>query len=266
MPLHARPMPRYVSRLVHPGATEVSPSVRQITRTHCRRQYTTRAPLLSKQSHTEQRTTSRVGEKRDVYDRTLQTTFTTVMRTLPGPVCVITASASCGPSHEKDQTLRLEVAAAYTAITASSLTSLSLTPSVLITFNIRSPSRTLAALGLNPKFNVHVLASDAAGARIAHTFAQPREFGEQVGRLKDGGMNVDIDVDQSRTHPPRLVGQGVQCVLGCEQIKSLEVQDHAIVVGRVVDISGCDRDAVALSYAQGRYRGPGNIIDFDTVD
>ncbi|KAF4591913.1 heat shock protein 90 [Ophiocordyceps camponoti-floridani] len=49
-------------------------------------------------------------------------------------------------------------------MTMSSLTSLSLSPTPLVTFNVATPSRTLDAMAGSGRFNMHILTGDTAGA------------------------------------------------------------------------------------------------------
>lgn len=155
-------------------------------------------------------------------------------------------------------------------MTMSSFTSLSLSPTPLVTFNVATPSRTLDAIRSGAPsggrrrggtFNIHILAGDASGARVAENFTRGNAEGlfERLEGAKclmdDGGA-------------PRLDGAGVLCVLRCVVAGDeapgggiVQVRDHVIVVGEVVDVvMGQGGKQAALSYTDRSYRGVGTVV------
>ena len=80
------------------------------------------------------------------------------------------------------------------AMTASSLTSLSLSPTPCVTFNVRTPSRTLDAVAASGRFNIHVLAATPDGVRLAARFALENSDNHRVGHDDDDHDDAD-DVD-----------------------------------------------------------------------
>lgn len=179
------------------------------------------------------------------------------------------------------------------AMTMSSFTSLALAPSPVVSFNIATPSRTLDAVRASRRFNVHVLADDAAGARVADWLARGNAGGrgdvferlaaeggcevvENWGRggEKGGGSSPQGECKgEGGCEPPVLKGDGVLYVLRCKLLEDgpargiIPVRDHVIVLGEVLEIvegSGAARGAkgnrFGLLYADRRYRQLGNCI------
>ncbi|KAL2118122.1 hypothetical protein VTJ04DRAFT_7782 [Mycothermus thermophilus] len=213
-----------------------------------------------------------------------------VMRLLTHPVVVCTAthpsSSSSSSSNSSSSTKPVP-----RAMTMSSFTSLTLTPTPLISFNIATPSRTLDAVVASRQFNIHVLADDADGARLADWFAggnaapdpdvadsdaalvgSPAAAGGRGGDVferlvREGGVQVS-----SSEGAPLLEGDGVLYVLRCRLLEDgpggglVRVRDHVIVVGEVVDIVegvGAQRETeeqFGLLYADRRYRQLGQCI------
>jgi len=155
----------------------------------------------------------------------------------------------------------------------SSLTSLSLSPTPLVTFNVKTPSRTLDAVVASGRFNVHVLTGDAAGTRVAEWFASgnwgfdPFEGVERAGvvvednapgRIKGGVAGLGTGIV--------LKGEGVAAVVTCKVEQALEVRDHVIVVGEVDGIGGLAEGEleVGLGYADRAYRRAGEVISKHT--
>jgi flavin reductase (DIM6/NTAB) family NADH-FMN oxidoreductase RutF len=128
--------------------------------------------------------------------------FTEVMRVLPSGVCVVTALGPGGP----------------TGLTASSVSSLSLDP-MLMVVGIKSSSSTLAATRAAGSFAINVLAADQAD--VALRFASRREGIDKytgVPHRLEAGVPV---IDDS---PAWLV---------CELQATHREGDHELVVGRV---------------------------------
>ena len=154
----------------------------------------------------------------------------------------------------------------------SSLTSLTLKPTPVVSFNIAVPSLTLDAVSASRRFNVHVLADDADGARIADWLAGGNfNRGEKEvweGLMKDGSCEVEFQDDQ----PPILRANGVLYVLRCRLLDDapanglVKVRDHVIVLGKVEEIVkgiGAERgqgERFGLLYTDRKYRQLGRCI------
>jgi flavin reductase (DIM6/NTAB) family NADH-FMN oxidoreductase RutF len=157
-------------------------------------------------------------------------------------------------------------------MTMSSFNSLSLDPPV-VTFHVATPSRTLDAVKECGQFNVHILAGDMGGAKVADWFTR--------GNLKDGlweteglesvGVRIEKGTGDGETpEPPVLQSKGVLYVLKCRLLDEehggvVMVRDHAIVLGEVEGIlEGSARfhteERFGLVYADRRYRQLGNTL------
>jgi flavin reductase (DIM6/NTAB) family NADH-FMN oxidoreductase RutF len=134
------------------------------------------------------------------------TAFRTVMRALPSGVCVVTAFGPDGP----------------TGMTASSVTSLSLDP-LLVVVGIASSSRTLAAARAVGRFGVNVLGAEQAP--LALRFAA-RSSGEEK-----------YDGVPHRLEAAAPVIDGAPAWLVCDLRAAHPEGDHALVVGRVVTMA-----------------------------
>ncbi|KAH7152870.1 flavin reductase like domain-containing protein [Dactylonectria macrodidyma] len=167
-----------------------------------------------------------------------------IMRLLPHSVVVCTATQP-GPDGGPR------------AMTMSSFTSLTLSPTPLITFNVATPSRTLDAVRASGTFAIHVLAGDAAGAAVAAHFTRGNVGGHALEGL-DGVTLVD----------GVLRGEGVLFALRCRVLEDatggglVRVRDHVIVVGEVeamVPVAG--EKGFGLVYADRRYRRVGEVLE-----
>ncbi|KAL2130730.1 hypothetical protein VTI74DRAFT_5994 [Chaetomium olivicolor] len=156
------------------------------------------------------------------------------------------------------------------AMTMSSFTSLSLAPCPIVSFNIAVPSRTYDAVAASRHFNIHVLADDERGARVADWLAGGNVAGQEVfERLVQEGI---CEVVHEEGEAPVLKGDGVLYVLRCRLLDDeparglVRVRDHVIVLGEVLEIIegwGAERgreDRFGLLYVDRRYRQLGNCI------
>ncbi|KAM0581328.1 hypothetical protein ACHAO2_001425 [Verticillium nonalfalfae] len=152
-------------------------------------------------------------------------------------------------------------------MTMSSLTSLTLHPTPLVTFNVATPSRTLTAVKGARRFNIHVLRGGTDGAAVADWFTRGNAEGQHVfSGLGREGPPVTADM---RGEAPVLRGEGVLYILRCRVLDDapaqglVRVRDHVIVVGEVVEIIKGEEDGedeFGLVYADRRYRCVGDGI------
>lgn len=171
-----------------------------------------------------------------------------LMRLLPHSVVVCTAMHNNTPR----------------AMTMSSFTSLTLQPTPLVSFNVASPSRTLDAIAAARAFNIHVMAGDARGARLADRFTK----GNAGAALFDGLEWTTMTTCEGEGGAPVLREEGVLRVLRCRVLNEADgsglvrVRDHVIVVGEVVEVlDGRDEgEGFGLAYADRRYRQVGSEI------
>ncbi|KAK3328302.1 flavin reductase like domain-containing protein [Cercophora scortea] len=131
------------------------------------------------------------------------------------------------------------------AMTMSSFTSLALRPTPVVSFNIATPSRTYDAVAASRFFNIHILASDISGAKIADWLTRgnadsPKLWEGLVDECRcDVAMNYNHNSEGH--HPPIVHGPGVLYVLRCRLLDEpsrglVRVRDHVIVLGEVLEI------------------------------
>ena len=193
-----------------------------------------------------------------------------LMRLLTHSVVVCTSTATAGPSQRPTPR----------AMTMSSFTSLALSPTPVVSFNVATPSRTLDAIRASGCFNVHVLKGGVAGARVADWFTQGNDQGHKVfEELSSCGVELvgadsgEAANQKSGLEPPVLKGVGVLYVIRCKLLDEpsgglIPVRDHVIVLGEVVEIIEASatkgirgaNDCFGLIYADRRYRQPGNTL------
>jgi Flavin reductase like domain len=152
-------------------------------------------------------------------------------------------------------------------MTVSSFNTVTLHPKPIITFNVRQPSETLAALQSSGRFLVHLLAPNRRTARLAHDFSRGNArlalggfgFGFGFEEYDYSGESGGKDDTSGRMVLPRLVRRDhiershierkknnerteedtydadFTFVLDCAYLpdKSVGVYDHMIVLGTV---------------------------------
>lgn len=146
-------------------------------------------------------------------------------------------------------------------MTMSSFTSLTLSPTPLITFNILAPSRTLDAIVSSGKFNVHILAGDPGGVAVASHFTKGN-----IDSNLFGDLNGVVDCDSDGV----LRGEGVLFALRCRVLNDapegglVRVRDHVIVIGEVLEmVPVSEKEEFGLAYADRRYREVGEVVERD---
>ena len=131
-----------------------------------------------------------------------------------------------------------EVSDEVVAMTASSVTSVSLSP-LLLLFCIRNESRLLPHLEASGTFSVNVLAS--------HQDTISRYYGGQATPGCEGTWEFCDDA------APALVGANASFICRTQHLQAFG--DHHVVIGEVVDMVSADPPAPALIYAAGKYMG-----------
>ncbi|CAH0044446.1 unnamed protein product, partial [Clonostachys solani] len=173
-----------------------------------------------------------------------------IMRLLTHPVVVCTAHDGTHPR----------------GMTMSSFTSLTLTPTPLITFNVLAPSRTLDAITESGEFNIHILAGDRNGAAVAENFTRGNTDPSVFQSLQSAASKQGQGAGSSSA--PVLVGDGILYVLRCRLAGDaapngglIRVRDHIVVVAEVVGtVPGIEDKEFGLSYSDRSFRGAGEVI------
>jgi flavin reductase (DIM6/NTAB) family NADH-FMN oxidoreductase RutF len=164
----------------------------------------------------------------------------------------------------------------FKGMTVSSFTTLTLTPSPIITFNIRKPSQTLTAISTSKQILIHILSATESGARVADAFTKGNGVGSDVF------LNSAFSVLRRRTDgaaqsldPPLLAAEGITKVLRCELLEGqglIEVGDHVLVLGKVLGIiepsteHESQDERRGLCYLDRAYRKAGSVIELPEKD
>ncbi|KFZ08988.1 hypothetical protein V502_09003 [Pseudogymnoascus sp. VKM F-4520 (FW-2644)] len=189
----------------------------------------------------------------------LSTHLRQLMRKMPHAAVVATTSTG-GPASSSTSNFR--------GMTVSSFTTVTLTPTPIVSFNIRRPSRTLDAIRQSRQFLIHILSATESGANVAHGFTKGNStdvFANQQFAVWNVGSKYPL---------PLLSSPGVTKVLRCklrdegEGAGLIEVGDHMLVLADVESIiePPPTKDAAALedrglSYLDRAYREVGKVID-----
>lgn len=178
-------------------------------------------------------------------DDDLTTTLRLLMRRVPHPVAIVTASfPSQHSSSSEGRNAR--------GMTISSFNTVTLSPPhpPIISFNARRPSETLDALRASGRFLVHLLGCSPPATRLARAFARGNQHVLSSLGSDPGGDGVlfgfeDIPVDSpdggGAMTLPRLRVRGEDeedafCfVLDCDYMPnhSVDVLDHTVVLASV---------------------------------
>lgn len=132
----------------------------------------------------------------------------------------------------------------------SSFNTITLDPIPYVSFNIKRPSSTYDAIHSSGLFT----ASGVSNAIVAHAFVKGNGSTNGWERMvgKDGKLKKDV---------------GGTWWMSCRLVeeKTLEVADHVVVVGEVLDAGtyGDGEAEMGLAYAEGTYRRIGEVVDVD---
>lgn len=207
------------------------------------------------------------------------------MRSLPHSVVVVTASKIRLEGALLDSPIHIKSAKPttprdYRGMTVSSFTTLTLTPEPIISFNVKFPSQTLAAIEHSRHFLIHILEASENGMKIAREFTKGSRHVEKIffGSTKGFGIkpiSVKTRFEGKDMCLPMLRERGVMGVLRCEVLGNIgggksglvKVGDHMLVLAKVEEIldgggkeGEQERVKGGLCYADGRYRRVGDVI------
>lgn len=163
-----------------------------------------------------------------------------LMRRVPYPVAIITATDPSGPAD----------ITSFRGMTVSSFNTVTLTPHPVVSFNVRRPSETLNALLASGRFLIHLLAPGPGPATLARDFSKGNtnlaavlsghgEFEYAAlssssatwasdGKPSDGPLPILRRKADGRSDDFPFV---FECALHPQKI---DVHDHSIVLGTVV--------------------------------
>ena len=174
-------------------------------------------------------------------------------------------ATSTAPSHKRGTPPN------FKGMTVSSFTTLTLTPSPIVTFNVRKPSQTLTAISRSKQFLIHILSATESGANVADAFTKGNGSGSDV--FSNPAFSVLVKTTDGTVEdldPPLLAAEGITKVLRCELLEEkglIEVGDHVLVLGKVLGIIEPSTDQNldniekwGLCYLDRAYREVGSVI------
>ncbi|KAF2001059.1 hypothetical protein P154DRAFT_522050 [Amniculicola lignicola CBS 123094] len=166
-----------------------------------------------------------------------------VMRHVPYPVVLIMA-----PGHSKS--------APMNGMAVSSFNTVSMDPPT-VSFNVREPSTTLAAIRANKGFfTLTILAGRSSSAQLLDKFTlgnSPKALEQraaiEIVRYKDIGFETGVKFVKPILHDPTDVFASLTGRIDQE----VKVGDHVIVVAKVDDVQRLREAGSTLAYVQGKY-------------
>ena len=222
---------------------------------------------------------SRRDRTRDGEDAHVTDQLKMTMRAMTHPVVVIT-SRPITSSPKDDDATAIE---GCRGLTVSSFNTVSLSPQPMVSFNIRTPSRTWDAMESSGRACIHVLSATSDAAFIAQIFTTPRdpphqgfldvaqvggrtEVGTRVPVASHGGVSQDLT---PISWAPVIEAKGavkkwIHVVLDRKHCQ--RVGDHALVVARVQSVKDCGAEGASngtvagLAYTDGKYRSLGGSL------
>lgn len=226
--------------------------LRVVFSTHSRRCFSTEALSLQQQQ------------------QQLVSTYCQAMGSIASPAMIITTTSANGSEPR--------------GLTLSSITSLSVKPQPMVSFNVQLPSRTSEVLHSRNIFAINVLPASPqsadlalcfAGAHGAHTnpfkkFAHllklPIEFAKDKPSIVSvptpgpGRAAEEVDFKHAQNIP---VVANSSAILYCKKHQIFDVQDHEIWVARVfhVDVTGNLDDNGTLLYQNRAFHSLGSKLD-----
>ena len=188
-----------------------------------------------------------------------------LMRSVPSAVFLITARTAEQTRGNKNN--------AYHGMTVSSLTTVAMSPVPYITFNVRTPSRTLAAIEETRYFFIHALADNSTGAALANLFTKSYDDTVEPFRMAQRlpGTTVVYRSTGVVIDGPGVVASMSSRITG-PRLKAINVGDHRIVIASVADMKYragmklVEGDGVGgvpgttLAYAQRGYRRVTDVL------
>lgn len=200
-----------------------------------------------------------------------------LMRRVPYPVAIITTTDPHTHNHKDTQ-----IEHSYRGMTVSSFSTVTLHPEPVVSFNVKRPSETLNALLSSGRFLVHLLAPAKPTADLARDFSMGNHNLSILDGESDFGFAAHAQTgnEKESERPLPLLRRRVESrgivdfpfVFECRLLpQQIEVFDHTIVLGRVVDtILQCPLDAevkgqtdsgeLCLTYANTKFWEMGHEI------
>ncbi|KAF3491831.1 putative oxidoreductase [Arthroderma uncinatum] len=217
-------------------------------------------------------------------ETSIQTQVRRLMRLVPHPVAIVTSTEPNSPPNS-----------AFRGMTVSSFNTVTLNPTPVISFNVKTPSETYNAIRSSSRFLVHLLSPNEAMARLALEFSKGHENVAISGdnqRLSFFRFTAPNDTETlpsvQNGEPPRLVINQRQkeaekqhqqedgsvshfpFIFECQYLpQSTRIGDHVVIFGTVVNVLSENSvhgdtmhsaSELCLSYADTRFWEMGDNI------
>lgn len=191
-----------------------------------------------------------------------------LMRSTPNPLAVITSRLPPRPPQDdayawlgnqrnepapEGKENAMDQPPKFTGLLVSSFNTVTLAPKPYVSFNIRLPSCTYAAIVASKEFT----ASGLNDARVADAFVK-RQF--RTGVIREDNFWHGWVENDGRLKAGKGGTWWMRCRLSGD--KCVEVGDHMVVVAKVVESGGYEGgEGIGLVYAEGAYRKVGEVVD-----
>ncbi|SZF01499.1 unnamed protein product [Blumeria hordei] len=185
-----------------------------------------------------------------------------IMRRVPQSVAILTTNKQL---HRTDFVDSLEVPRGI-GMTLSSVTTVTMKPEPIVSFNIKKPSQTLEAIRNCRNFVLHFPTCTSAGAHLADSFSKgATQLLDNYSQNFLESMRVPISYQGRTIYLPVLLPPTypISYALMCEVLNNnglIEVSDHVIVLGKVQKTWSINRDKnedsgknLSLGYIGGKY-------------
>lgn len=183
----------------------------------------------------------------------MKTAIRNLMRHVPSSVSVITVHATQPGEHKI-----LPIGSAI-----SSLTTVTLDPPH-VSFNIKTPSRTLSAIHeAGGSFRVHFLDDSPEAASLARSFTEGNS--EEVLAKRANMFSFAVGtLNGGKSNPPRIVSSAVVASMSCQLLQEATVADHVVAIARVDNFRSGKELKPTLLYHQGNYKKNNGTILLDS--
>lgn len=184
--------------------------------------------------------------------------FKGLMRKVLSPVFLVTSTAV---TNNKSKAQKSPLAGAFRGMTVSSFTTVTMTPFPVVCFNVKEPSRTLAAVVGSGRFYAHIIADNDAGAALADLFTKAYEDpAEPFLRSSDVGSTKLMTSRSGPIFTGKAVVGGLHCKVMHD--KSVVVGDHKVIFAEVTEVTPSEPESqqTGLAYAHRAYMSAGSSI------
>lgn len=185
-----------------------------------------------------------------------------IMRCVPQSIAILTTNKLL---HRTDFVDPSEVPRSI-GMTLSSVTTVTMKPNPIVSFNIKKPSQTLDAIRNCRNFVLHFPTCSSAGAHLADSFSKgATQLLDNYSQNFLKSMRVPISYQGRTFYLPALLPPTypISYALMCEVLNNnglIEVSDHVIVLGKVQKTWSINRDKnedsgknLSLGYIGGKY-------------